>query len=166
MVPSNSQDWQTEYAGASHLFPMPETTNYSFISVLLFYGNRSFVWVQSSPPKTTFSHFPCSSLVVCDYVLAKEMARKERSLSSFHLTLVGMQMWWQELEQSFWTTWRKLRIGEGRMTSLKAGVHLTRLSHQSSLNYLVGCLHVGQINFYSVEASVFGDFFVPAAELT
>lgn len=55
---------------------------------------------------------------------------------------------------------------EDRTTRLKEGVYLTRLSHQSSVNCLIGCSCLGQINFYSVEASVFGGFFVLAAELT
>lgn len=54
---------------------------------------------------------------------------------------------------------------EDRTTRLKEGVYLTRLSHQSPMNYLVECSCLGQINFYSVEASIFGGFFVPAAEL-
>lgn len=84
MVPPYLQNWQTEGPGAGHLFLVAETTLCSFISILLFYGNRSISWVQNSPPRTTFSCFPCSYM--CLVQRSWPMGWQEGS-TLFHLSL-------------------------------------------------------------------------------
>lgn len=64
---------------------LTETINYSFISRLLFFGNRSFGWVQSSPPKTTSSCFPCSLDVAC--VTRSWPMRWQGRIAPFHLSV-------------------------------------------------------------------------------
>lgn len=94
-----SQDWQTECAGAGHLFPVAETSDCSFTSGLLFPGKRSFSWVQ----RTTCFCFFCSDM--CPVTRSWPVGQQGRST----LFIVPFLTSWNAkamagTEQSLWTT--------------------------------------------------------------